>query len=256
MWNLFVNRGGRYRLVMLALSGLAMLLTFRFTPIVAFLAACLTYLFVWNRLLAMLALILPAMGFVAVLVILLVNPSAQVSLTNTDWYSLLFRLRLPCFLSLGRGVSFNHMSQIEIGKWLGIGDFVTPSGLGKDKLVIGDGCSIGSVSRGKTTFNLGEHIHLGHYMPIGTNTITGQYFSVHPENHRFDDPNLPICQQGTERKPVRIGENCWLGAKVTVAAGVTISNNCVIGAGSLVIRDIPDNSVAVGNPARVIRSLQ
>lgn len=92
MWNLFVNRGGRYRLVMLALSGLAMLLTFRFTPIVGLLAACLTYLFVWNRLLAMLALILPAMGFVAVLVILLVNPFAQVPLTNTDWYSLLWKV--------------------------------------------------------------------------------------------------------------------------------------------------------------------
>lgn len=91
MWNLFVNRGGRYRLVMIALSGLAMLMTFRLTPVVAFLAACLTYLFVWNRLLAMLALILPAMGFVAVLVILQVNPVAQVPLTDTDWYSLLWK---------------------------------------------------------------------------------------------------------------------------------------------------------------------
>lgn len=154
----------------------------------------------------------------------------------------MFRLRLLRLLFLERGVSFNRMSRIEIGKWLGIGDFVTPSVLGKDKLVIGDGCRTGSFSRGETTFNnLGEHIHLGHYMAIGTNTVTGQYFRVHPENHRFDDPNLPIRQQG---------------AKVTVVAGVTIGNNCVIGAGSLVIRDIPDNSVAVGNPARVIRSLQ
>lgn len=186
---------------------------------------------------------------------------------------LLFRFRLPRFLFLGRGVSFSHMSRIEIGKWVVIGDFVTLSGLGRGKLVIGDGCRIGSFSRVvvSTTFNnLGEHIHLGHHvaigdysslggsggLTIGANTITGQYFSVHPENHRFDDPNLPIRQQGTERKPVRIGENCWLGAKVTVVAGVTIGNNCVIGAGSLVTRDIPDNSVAVGNPARVIRSLQ
>lgn len=90
IWNLFLNRGGRYRLVMIALSGLAMLLTFRFTPIVALLAACLAYLFVWNRLLAMLALILPAMGFVAILVILQVNPAAQVPFTDIDWYSLLW----------------------------------------------------------------------------------------------------------------------------------------------------------------------
>jgi len=181
--------------------------------------------------------------------------------------------RLPRFLFLGRGVRICHLSRIEIGKWVVLGDFVTLSGLGRGKLIIGDGCRIGSFSRVvvSTTFNnLGEHIHLGHHVAIGdysslggsgglrigANTITGQYFSVHPENHRFDDPDLPIRKQGTERKPIRIGENCWLGAKVTVVAGVTIGNNCVIGAGSLVTKDIPDNSIAVGNPARVIRSLQ
>ncbi|MBY6033622.1 acyltransferase [Marinobacter daepoensis] len=131
---------------------------------------------------------------------------------------------------------------------------------------------MGSFSRVvvSTTFNnLGEYIHLGDHvaigdysslggsggLEIGANTITGQYFSVHPENHRFDDPSRPIRQQGTERYPVRIGENCWLGAKVTVLAGVSIGDNCVIGAGSLVTKDIPDNSIAVGNPARVIKGL-
>lgn len=93
MWNLFINRGGRYRLVMIALSAAAMLLTFRFTPIVALLVACLSYLLVWNRLLAMLALILPAIAFVAVLVVLQVNPTAQVPLmSGTDWYSLLWKV--------------------------------------------------------------------------------------------------------------------------------------------------------------------
>jgi hypothetical protein len=93
MWNLFVNRGGRYRLVMIGLSAVAMLLTFRFTPIVALLAACLSYLFVRNRLLAMLALVLPAVGFVCVLSILHINPTAQVPFmaAGSDWYSLLWK---------------------------------------------------------------------------------------------------------------------------------------------------------------------
>ena len=56
-------------------------------------------------------------------------------------------------------------------------------------------------------------------------------------------------------KPVTIGNDCWFGANVTVCPGVTIGNGVVIGAGSVVTRDIPDNCVAAGNPARVIREL-
>ena len=56
-------------------------------------------------------------------------------------------------------------------------------------------------------------------------------------------------------KPVRIGNDCWFGASVTVCPGVTIGDNCVIGAGSVVTRDIPSNSFAAGVPCRVIREL-
>lgn len=56
-------------------------------------------------------------------------------------------------------------------------------------------------------------------------------------------------------KPVRIGNDCWFGANVVVCPGVTIGDNCVIGAGSVVVRDIPGNSFAAGNPCRVIRNI-
>lgn len=56
-------------------------------------------------------------------------------------------------------------------------------------------------------------------------------------------------------KPVHIGNDCWLGASVTVCPGVTIGDNCVIGAGSVVTRDIPANSFAAGVPCRVIRTI-
>ena len=56
-------------------------------------------------------------------------------------------------------------------------------------------------------------------------------------------------------KPIHIGDHCWFGANVTVCPGVTIGDNCVIGAGSVVTRDIPSNSIAIGIPCRVTRHI-
>ena len=56
--------------------------------------------------------------------------------------------------------------------------------------------------------------------------------------------------------PVNIGDNCWIGGSVTILPGVTIGDGCTIGAGSVVVKDIPSYSVAVGNPAKVIRKLK
>lgn len=55
--------------------------------------------------------------------------------------------------------------------------------------------------------------------------------------------------------PITIGDNCWLASNVTVCPGVTIGNNCVIGAGSVVTKDIPDNSLVLGVPGRVVRKI-
>ena len=56
-------------------------------------------------------------------------------------------------------------------------------------------------------------------------------------------------------KPVEIGDDCWIGANVTILPGVKIGQGCTIGAGSIVTKDIPDFSVAVGSPARVIKKV-
>ena len=75
-----------------------------------------------------------------------------------------------------------------------------------------------------------------------------------------DERKLLRCSDGVDRhmcyaKPVHIGHDCWFGANVIVCPGVTIGENCVIGSGSVVTRDVPANSFAAGNPCRVIRTL-
>lgn len=187
-------------------------------------------------------------------------------------YKLLIHLRFPKFLFLGRSVSFYNLPRISLGKWIVLEDYVFVSALGKGQLKIGDGSKIGAYSRLiiSTSFNnLGEYIHLGEQvgigefsrlggsggLSIGNYTIIGQYFSAHPENHVFESGAELIKEQGTQRGAISIGNNCWIGAKVTVLAGVDIGDNCIIGAGSIVTKDIPANSLAVGSPAKVIKSI-
>ena len=87
---------------------------------------------------------------------------------------------------------------------------------------------------------------------IGDNVLIAPHVMISTGTHPID----PIERQKTEYgSPITIGNNVWIGGNVSVLPGVTIGDNCVIGAGSVVNRDIPANSVAVGNPCRVIRTI-
>jgi acetyltransferase-like isoleucine patch superfamily enzyme len=92
---------------------------------------------------------------------------------------------------------------------------------------------------------------------IGEHCMLANGCFVSDANHRFDDPHKPITWQGFESKgPTRIGDNCWLGIGVVVTSGVTIGERSVIGANSVVTRDIPSHSIAAGSPARVLRRIE
>ncbi|EHO49933.1 sugar O-acetyltransferase [Lentilactobacillus kisonensis] len=99
-------------------------------------------------------------------------------------------------------------------------------------------------------------IKIGDDVLIGPNVTL--VTPVHPL--RFQERNIKVNANGTQyddeyAKPITIGNNCWLASNVTVVGGVTIGDGCVIGAGSVVTRDIPANSLAVGNPCKVIRAI-
>ncbi len=87
---------------------------------------------------------------------------------------------------------------------------------------------------------------------IGSNVFFGPGAHIYTATHPLD----AVERRTTESsKPVIIGNDCWIGGNAVICPGVTIGNGCVIGAGAVVTKDIPDNSLAVGNPAKVIREL-
>lgn len=92
------------------------------------------------------------------------------------------------------------------------------------------------------TITVGDYCFFGPY--------TGLYTATHPLDYEARN-------RGLERAlPITIGNNCWLGANVSVMPGVKIGNGCVIAAGSVVTKDIPDNSIAAGVPAKVVKTIQ
>lgn len=91
------------------------------------------------------------------------------------------------------------------------------------------------------------HVYVGDYTQFGPNVVLA--VAGHPI-----DPALR--EQGYQYNlPIHIGRNCWIGAGALILPGVTIGDNTVIGAGSVVTRDIPSGVVAVGNPCRVLRAV-
>ena len=113
----------------------------------------------------------------------------------------------------------------------------------------------------------GKHVHFGNsvyanfnltavddtHIYVGDNTMIGPNVTLASAGH----PILPELREKAYQynMPVKIGKNCWLGAGVIVLPNVTIGDNTVIGAGSVVTKDIPANVVAVGNPCRVLREI-
>ncbi len=129
---------------------------------------------------------------------------------------------------------------------------------------VGEGCYIespfysnmggGNVHFGKNIYcNFGVTMVDDTHIYVGDCTMFGPHVMVATAGH----PLLPaLREQGYQyNAPVHIGKNCWLGAGVIVLPGITIGDNVVVGAGSVVTKDLPDNVVAVGNPCRVLRPI-
>jgi acetyltransferase-like isoleucine patch superfamily enzyme len=113
-----------------------------------------------------------------------------------------------------------------------------------------------SVITGDNVF-VGRNTYFGAWKPIsiGSDTLIGAYCYIISGNHRFATPDLPTRTQGYKGEPITLGRNVWLGAHVVVLPGVTIGDNAVIGAASVVTTSVPEAEIWAGVPARRIRAV-
>lgn len=116
------------------------------------------------------------------------------------------------------------------------------------------------------SFGMGEHIEIGDYSGIGLNCIVpnnckiGDYVMMGPEviifsqNHNFDRIDIPMMLQGhKDRQITSIEDDAWIGRRAMVLPGRTIGRGSIIGAGSIVTKDIPPMAIVGGNPAKIIK---
>lgn len=141
---------------------------------------------------------------------------------------------------------------------------------------------LGKISKGvwiEAPFNCdyGKHITIGentfinanavfldcNRIDIGHNVLFGPNVQIYTATHPISasdriilNPESNQAPYKTKALPVRIGDNCWIGGNTVILPGITIGNNVTVAAGSLVTKDIPDNKLAMGSPARLVRDLE
>jgi acetyltransferase-like isoleucine patch superfamily enzyme len=173
---------------------------------------------------------------------------------------------------LGKGCQISNKRNIVFGKNITIENNVSIDGYAKNKLFFGNNVKIGSYSWISCTSHMskyGEGISIGNNsafgrftefgaaggIEIGNDVIAGSYISFHSENHNFNDTSKLIREQGVTSKGIKIGNNVWIGAKVTFLDGSIIGDNCVVAAGAVVNGIFPNNTVIGGIPAKIIKTL-
>jgi acetyltransferase-like isoleucine patch superfamily enzyme len=175
----------------------------------------------------------------------------------TPWYLVrywrLLRLRLlhpgvvtEGMVFLGRRVEIVARSgygRIVLGRWVHVGDD-TRLRAHEGTLRVGD----------KVVFGRDDTVNCYIDVEIGARTLFADWVYITDFDHRFDDLDSPIKDQGIVKSPVRIGPDCWVGVRVSILRGTVVGHGCVLAAHAVVRDEIPDLAVAGGVPARVLKS--
>ena len=114
--------------------------------------------------------------------------------------------------------------------------------------------AVGDVVIGDYT-RIGIHNTIIGPVCIGSHVNLAQGITVTALNHNFEDKEKRIDEQGITTKPVIIGDDVWIGANAVILPGVTIGKHCVVAAGAVVTKDVPDNTIVGGVPAKEIKKI-
>lgn len=183
----------------------------------------------------------------------------------------LFLMRGKIFL--GQGCSIKNKRNFYFGKNVTIEKHTTIDCYASDKIEIGSGSRIGAYSLVTCTSHLskygkglkiGENSAIGRFsefgaaggIEIGDNVIMGSYISFHSENHNYEDTSRLIREQGVTSKGITLGNNIWVGAKVTFLDGSQVGDNSVVAAGTVVKGIFPNNVIIGGVPAKILKVIE
>ena len=161
------------------------------------------------------------------------------------WY---VRLLAPLYQHRGHGSKIYHSVRMDTPPYRRFW-------LGRRSVVESYCCinnAVGDVTIGDYT-RIGIHCTLIGPVCIGNHVNLAQGITVTALNHNFEDSSKRIDEQGVSTKPVVIGDDVWIGTNAVILPGVTIGSHCVVAAGAVVTKDIPDHTLVGGVPAKVIK---
>jgi len=167
----------------------------------------------------------------------------------------------------GRNIILRNPSKINIGSQVVVDDYcvLDAKGIKNGGILIGNevmisrnsilSCKGGTIEIGNHT-NISQNciIHSEESVKIGSDVIIAAYtYLVGGGNHDYSRLDVPIIRQPSlSRGGIKIGDNVWIGSRVTILDGVIIGSGAVVGAGAVVTKDIPENCVVAGTPAKVV----
>ena len=172
---------------------------------------------------------------------------------------------------MGKKVQISHGKHIRCGKNVKFEDYTEIQGLSSEGLTFGNNVTIsrGTMIRPSSYYGgdygvglyMGDNSSIGPYgyvgcsgkITIGNNVMFGPKCSLFAENHVFSDTESSIKSQGVAQKGITIEDDCWIGSNVTILDGVTIGKGSVIGAGTLVTKDVPAGSIVVDKREKILR---